>query len=152
MADFVDKVRQEINERIAVLRAAVDEVRRLEEAARALDAGSGAVTGAATAAVSRAAAAPAPARRGRPRKRTAGRAKAAGASRGDGAQRGPGRRKGSGARSAQALGFVQGQPGITIPELAAKMGIKQNYLYRVLPALESEGKVEKQGRGWHAKG
>jgi DNA-binding IscR family transcriptional regulator len=47
---------------------------------------------------------------------------------------------------------VQGQPGITIPELAAKMGIKQNYLYRVLPGLEQEKKVSKQGRGWHPKG
>jgi hypothetical protein len=63
-----------------------------------------------------------------------------------------GRRKGSGTRAAQALSFVQGQPGITIPELAAKMGIKQNYLYRVLPGLEQEGKLAKQGRGWHPKG
>jgi hypothetical protein len=63
-----------------------------------------------------------------------------------------GRRKGSGTRSVQALEFVQGQPGITIPELAAKMDIKQNYLYRVLPALEQEGKIRKQGRGWHPKG
>ncbi len=63
-----------------------------------------------------------------------------------------GRRKGSGTRAAQALSFVQGQPGITIPELAAKMGIKQNYLYRVLPGLEQEGKLSKQGRGWHPKG
>ena len=63
-----------------------------------------------------------------------------------------GRRKGSGTRAAQALSFVQGQPGITIPELAAKMGIKQNYLYRVLPGLEQEGKVTKKGRGWHPKG
>jgi hypothetical protein len=63
-----------------------------------------------------------------------------------------GRRKGSGTRAAQALSFVQGQPGITIPELAAKMGIKQNYLYRVLPSLEQEGKMEKKGRGWHPKG
>jgi DNA-binding IclR family transcriptional regulator len=47
---------------------------------------------------------------------------------------------------------VQAQPGITIPELAARMGIKQNYLYRVLPSLEEEGKVAKQGRGWHPKG
>ena len=62
-----------------------------------------------------------------------------------------GRRKGSGTRAAQALSFVQGQPGITIPELAAKMGIKQNYLYRVLPGLEQEGKVNKRGRGWHPK-
>jgi hypothetical protein len=50
------------------------------------------------------------------------------------------------------LGFVRGQPGITIPELAAKMGIKQNYLYRVLPGLEQDGKVVKRGRGWHPKG
>lgn len=62
-----------------------------------------------------------------------------------------GRRKGSGTRAAQALSFVQGQPGITIPELASKMGIKQNYLYRVLPGLEQEGKLEKKGRGWHPK-
>jgi len=63
-----------------------------------------------------------------------------------------GRRKGSGTRAAEALSFVQGQPGISIPELAAKMGIKQNYLYRVLPGLEQEKKVEKKGRGWHPKG
>jgi len=31
------------------------------------------------------------------------------------------------------------------------MGIKQNYLYRVLSGLGQENKVEKQGRGWHAK-
>ena len=63
-----------------------------------------------------------------------------------------GRRKGSGTRAAQTLSFVQGQPGITIPELASKMGIKQNYLYRVLPGLEQDGKLEKKGRGWHPKG
>jgi hypothetical protein len=63
-----------------------------------------------------------------------------------------GRRKGSGTRAAQALSLVRGQPGITIPELAAKMGIKQNYLYRVLPGLEQEGKLSKKGRGWHPKG
>jgi len=31
------------------------------------------------------------------------------------------------------------------------MGIKQNYLYRVLPGLAEEGKVVKDGRGWHPK-
>jgi hypothetical protein len=63
-----------------------------------------------------------------------------------------GRPKGGGKRATEALSFVQGQPGITIPELAAKMGIKQNYLYRVLPPLEKDGKLEKKGRGWHPKG
>ncbi len=62
-----------------------------------------------------------------------------------------GRPKG-GKRAAEALSFVQGQPGITIPELAAKMGISSNYLYRVLPGLEQEGKLEKKGRGWYPKG
>jgi hypothetical protein len=61
----------------------------------------------------------------------------------------PGRRKGSGTRAAQALAIVSEQPGVTIPELASRMGIKQNYLYRVLPGLEQEKKVAKQGRGWH---
>jgi hypothetical protein len=62
-----------------------------------------------------------------------------------------GRPKGSGKRASEVLSLVQGQPGITIPELAAKMGIKQNYLYRVLPGLEQDGKLEKKGRGWHPK-
>ena len=63
-----------------------------------------------------------------------------------------GRRKGSGTRALETLSLVQGQPGITIPELAAKMGIKQNYLYRVLPGLEQDGKLSKKGRGWYPKG
>ncbi len=50
----------------------------------------------------------------------------------------------------RALSLIQERPGITIPELAARMGVKQNCLYRVLPTLEDEGKVSKQGRGWHA--
>jgi hypothetical protein len=62
-----------------------------------------------------------------------------------------GRPKGGGKRATEALSFVQGQPGITIPELAAKMGIKQNYLYRVMPGLEQDGKLQKKGRGWHPK-
>lgn len=60
-----------------------------------------------------------------------------------------GRRKGSGTRAAEALQFVTENPGITIPELAAKMGIKQNYLYRVLPGLEREKKAKREGKGWH---
>ena len=46
---------------------------------------------------------------------------------------------------------MKARPGITIPELAEAMGIKQNYLYRVMPGLAEEGKVAKSGRGWHSK-
>jgi hypothetical protein len=31
------------------------------------------------------------------------------------------------------------------------MGIKQNYLYRVLPSLAADGLVVKDGRGWKQK-
>jgi hypothetical protein len=62
-----------------------------------------------------------------------------------------GRPKGSGTRALQALELVRARPGITIPELADAMSIKQNYLYRVMPTLAEQGQVVKSGRGWHAK-
>ena len=67
---------------------------------------------------------------------------------GGGGRRG---RPGGGTRAAQALNLVKERPGITIPELAEAMGIKQNYLYRVMPGLAEEGKVIKSGRGWHLR-
>jgi hypothetical protein len=63
--------------------------------------------------------------------------------------RGRGRPRGSGTRAKEALDIVRTRPGITITELADTMGIKANYLYRVMPALESEGQVVKRDRGWH---
>jgi DNA-binding IscR family transcriptional regulator len=33
--------------------------------------------------------------------------------------------------------------------MAEEMGIQQNYLYRVLPGLQKDGLVRKEGRGWH---
>lgn len=156
MTDFLDEKRREINDRLAEIKPLIEEYHQLEAAAAAL-AGVGSVARSATAA---------PVRRGpgRPRgsrnRTTTTRAAASGtvaasstkaaAPRRRGGR--PGRRKGSGTRAAQALSFVTGQPGITIPELAAKMGIKQNYLYRVLPGLEQEKKIRKEGRGWHPVG
>ncbi|HEY4896888.1 MAG TPA: hypothetical protein VII01_12450 [Solirubrobacteraceae bacterium] len=152
MTDFLDEKRREITDRLTELKPLVDEYNRLEAAASAL-AGVGASTAAGTTtrrrgpgrprgSASRAgSAAKAPAKAPAKARRKAGRT----------AKGRAGRRKGSGTRAAEALSFVQGQPGITIPELAAKMGIKQNYLYRVLPGLEQEKKVAKQGRGWHPK-
>ncbi len=150
MTDFLDEKRKEIAERLTELKPAVDEYNRLEAAASALE-GVGGTAATATVTATR--------RRGPGRPRgsinrkaattSAAPAKAARKKAGRPAGRRAGRRKGSGTRAAEALSFVQGQPGITIPELAAKMGIKQNYLYRVLPGLEQEKKVKKDGRGWH---
>jgi hypothetical protein len=154
VSDVLDGTRKEIASRLRELKPLVDEHHRLTEAVAALEK----IGGSALAAI-------APRRRGPGRPRGSGR-NAAGTSakasrRKPGrpatkpgppaAKRRAGRRKGSGTRAAEALAFVQGRPGITIPELAAKMGIKQNYLYRVLPGLEKEGKVAKKGRGWHPK-
>jgi predicted transcriptional regulator len=49
------------------------------------------------------------------------------------------------------VALVSENPGITIPEIAEKMGIRQNYLYRVLPSLAEEGLVFREGRGWWPK-
>ncbi len=152
MPDFLDEKRREITDRLKELKPLVDESNRLEAAAKAL----AGVRGAAAASAPTAAA---PRRKkgpGRPRgsgKRATAKTAVAKVARKPGRtpKRRAGRRKGSGTRAAEALSFVKGQPGITIPELASKMGIKQNYLYRVLPGLEQEGKVRKQGRGWLPK-
>jgi DNA-binding IclR family transcriptional regulator len=61
------------------------------------------------------------------------------------------RPRGSGTRSKQALELVRSRPGISIPEIAKEIGIQQNYLYRVLPALQKDGLVRKEGRGWHPR-
>jgi DNA-binding IscR family transcriptional regulator len=46
--------------------------------------------------------------------------------------------------------LVAANPGISASEVAKKMKIKPNYLYRVLGELEKEGKVRKDGRAYHA--
>jgi hypothetical protein len=66
-----------------------------------------------------------------------------------GPRRKRGRPRGSGNRAKQALELVRARPGITITELADAMGIKANYLYRVMPTLQKEGQVKKRDKGWH---
>jgi hypothetical protein len=151
VTDFLDEKRREITDRLTELKPLVEEYNRLEAAASALaGVGRSSASGATTATTRRRGP-------GRPRgsvNRAGAAAKKpakAASKAARPAKRRAGRRKGSGTRAAEALSFVQGQPGITIPELAAKMGIKQNYLYRVLPGLEQESKVAKKGRGWHPK-
>lgn len=123
MADFLDEKLKEIDARLKELKPLVDEYNRLDAARRALSGVDAKPAGATT-------------RRRRPSVSSNGRR---------------GRPRGSGTRAAQALQLVGERPGITIPELADAMGIKQNYLYRVMPGLADEGKVTKSGRGWHLR-
>src|ERR687883_1127399 len=128
MNDFLEEKKREIDARLKELRPLVDEFHRLEAAAAALEGLPGANSGTA-----------APARRAR---RTRARTGSTGTGR-------RGRPRGSGTRSKQALELVRTRPGISIPEMAEAMGIQQNYLYRVLPGLQKDGLVRKEGRGWH---
>jgi hypothetical protein len=132
MPDFLEEKRQEISQRLKELRPLVDEYHRLEAAEQALSGVGGNGRRSSTASAS-------------PQRRTrSARAKGTGTGR-------RGRPRGSGTRAIQALELVKARPGITIPELAEAMGIKQNYLYRVMPGLAEEGKVTKSGRGWHSR-
>ena len=137
MSDFLEEKRREISERLKELRPLVDEFHRLEAAIAALATVGGNHNGGSSS--SRSTATKAPAKASATKTRTRRSATPA---------RRPGRRRGSGTRAAQALSLVQANPGIAIPELADKMGIKQNYLYRVLPGLEQDGKVKREGKGW----
>jgi hypothetical protein len=60
------------------------------------------------------------------------------------------RRSSGGSRAQQAISLIAERPGMTVPEMAKAMGIGSNYLYRVLPQLEKDGKVSKQGKGYHS--
>jgi len=135
VSDFLAEKRREIQERLKELKPLHEEYLKLEAAEQAL-AGVNRPAADSTGDASRPAA-----KRKSPAKRRA-------ASTGTGRR---GRPKGSGARATQALDLVRAKPGITIPELAEAMDIKQNYLYRVMPGLAEQGQVTKSGRGWHVK-
>jgi len=123
VADFLDAKVKEIEGRLKELRPLLEEYRRLEAAAAALDDVDG---------------------RG-----ARGRGRGAGARANGGSRRGrPRGTRGENTRAAQAVELVRARPGITIPELAEHMGIKPNYLYRILPQLEEEGRVRREEKGW----
>jgi len=130
LAGFVDSTVKEIDDRLRELK---EEVARLEAARTALVGG----------------------------RRRPGRPPAASTAAGPAARRTtrrtgrPGRPRGrsrSGTRANQALELVRSTPGITIPQIAEKMGIEPNYLYRVMPRLATEGQVRRDGQGWHPAG
>ena len=128
MAGFVDTTVNDIDERLRELK---EEVGRLEAARAALTSE-------------------------RPRSTNAPRtprpARSATSGTGGGARRGragrPRGRRGGNTRASQALDLVRAEPGITIPRLAEAMKIQPNYLYRVMPSLEKDGTIKRNGQGW----
>ena len=136
MADFLTEKRTEIEQRLEELRPLQAEYTRLERARAALDgvdeqsAGVGAPRRRG------------PARSGDPRRRPA-----------DGRRRSSaGRPRRAGGRAGETLELVRQNPEITVAEIADRLGMKQrNYLYRIIANLQSEGAVEKRGRGFVAR-
>jgi sugar-specific transcriptional regulator TrmB len=53
-------------------------------------------------------------------------------------------------RADQAVKQVRANPGITASEIAKKMRIQPNYVYRVMGDLQKQGKVRKKGKGYAA--
>jgi hypothetical protein len=130
LAGFVDSTVKEIDDRLRELK---EEVSKLEAARSALVG----------------------TRRGPGRPRAARTAAAATTTTRRRTGRRPGRPRGrsrGGTRANQALELVRSQPGITIPQIAEKMGIEPNYLYRVMPRLLTDGQVKREGQGWHPAG
>ena len=134
MAGFVDSTVKEIDDRLRELK---EEVSKLEAARSALV---GTRRGPGRPRAARPAAATTTTTTTTTRRRTGRR---------------PGRPRGrsrGGTRANQALELVRSQPGITIPQIAEKMGIEPNYLYRVMPRLLTDGQVKREGQGWHSAG
>jgi hypothetical protein len=134
MADFLTTTRADLDNRLKELRPLYEEYLSLEKAKAALEGVEG------------------PRRRGPGRPRGSGTATATRTRRSSGNGRRRRRSRRGGTRAEQALAAVKENPGITVSELAPKVGISQkNYLYRVMNQLADDGLVRKRGRGYHAK-
>jgi hypothetical protein len=124
-SDGVAKVRQAIDDRLSQI---AEEIKGLENERQQLQGARDALGG------GKAKRGP-----GRPRKSTSS------PSRANGAQ--PRRRKRrGGTRADHAVKVIKSSPGIGASDVAKKLKIKPNYLYRVLGDLEKEGRVKKDGR------
>jgi hypothetical protein len=141
--DFLTHQRRQIDARLQELRPAHEEYLTLLEAKEALEG------------------LKAPSRPGRPpgrrgpgrppgsgRKRATTRARSTNGRRRP--RRGGTRRRAGGTRGDQALQLIKSNPGITVPQIADKMGIRQNYLYRVTAGLQKSGSVKRRGQGFVA--
>ena len=129
MADILSTLRSDLEKRIREIEPLIEEHARLRHALAALKGVGGSPAGEGSSA--------APKRRVRVTRA--------------GAKGRRGRPRGSGARAQQVLRLVGEQPGITISELAQRLKIQPNYLYRVVPGLLKDGKLEKRGKGYHSR-
>ena len=134
--DFLTKQRQQIEARLRELQPAHEEYLTLLEARDAL-------AGVRTANGRRGPGRP-------PGKRGPGRPPGSGSKTTTSRKKATRRRRG-GTRREQALELIKQNPGITVTDIADRLGIRQNYLYRVTQELQKERKVRRRDGGFHAK-
>lgn len=143
--DFLSKQRRQIDKRLQELRPAHEEYLALLQAKQALDGLNPPSRGPGTRALR------APARPSRqPRRRRATTAPAASRNGTRRPRRTTRRRRAGETRADQTLSLIKSNPGISVPQIADRMGIGRNYLYRVTAALQKQGSVKRQGQGFMA--
>jgi hypothetical protein len=125
--DFLKQKLDELRSRVRELRPMHEEYLRIEAALRSLEGGSPP--------------APKQARRGpgRPRGSKSTRT----------GKKGTQRRRRGGTRAEHAARVVAENPGVAVPEIAEKLKIKPNYVYRVMANLQKEGVVRKRGKAYY---
>jgi hypothetical protein len=147
--NFLEKQRKQIADRLQELRPAYEEYLTLLDAQEALDSVKRPAAGSTDGRRTRTRSGRGP---GRPpgRPPTSGRKRGPGRPPGRTARKGRGgRRRAGDTRADQALALINSNPGITIAELADKLGIRQNYLYRVMAELQRRRQVKRRNRGFH---
>ena len=145
--DDLQVLEQRVSRRLAELRPHVDEYRELEAVAERLGidvkATTPATDGQSTVTPTRAS--------GRPRRRSKAPGSAAitsaGRTRPPAADKGATQPSGGGGfRRQQVLAAVTKQPGITVREIGAQLGVDPTSLYRSVRSLEADGSIKKSGR------
>ncbi|MDX6616398.1 MAG: hypothetical protein QOD60_1489 [Solirubrobacterales bacterium] len=61
------------------------------------------------------------------------------------------RKRRGGTRAEQALKLITDNPGINPSDIAERLGIKPNYMYRVMNELQKDKLVKKKGRGYFTR-
>jgi hypothetical protein len=57
-----------------------------------------------------------------------------------------GRPPGSGATAGRVIALVAEKPGMSIAEIAQELGMRANYLYRLIPDMVSAGKLRREDK------
>lgn len=134
MDDFYAKIRSDVVAQMDALEPAVQEYERLARILEAIDADADTPPAAARSRSHASGRRPEPQSKGRTARRRAG-------------ERRPSEPRGQRAR--EVMEVIRREPGLPIPEIAERLGIRPGYLYQLLPRLAEQGMAVERGKEWH---